>query len=156
MAASPTSVAQSEKVNAPLKAISDNFGDDTFAELLSILANFTVHCPEEGTCKAKEFTFRPIDVNADGKNEFVVTNGDYCGSGGCTTLLMAEASDKTWAPLASTFGSLNVMTVSTRDYRDIQHILKIYPSNGPWYQVAQKFSWSGREYVANGKLEPLP
>lgn len=152
----PTPIAPSEKVDAPPKAISDNFDDDTVAELLSILSNFAVYCPGEGACEAKGFRLEPIDVNADGKNEFVVSNGGYCGSRGCTTLLMAEATDKAWVPLAGTFGNLNVMTVSTKGYRDIQHTLKIYPPNGPWYVAAQKFSWSGREYVANGKLEPLP
>lgn len=151
----PTPVAPDQKVDSASKAISDNFGDDTFADLLSILSKLALHCPVEGTCETKSFTLKPIDINGDGKNEFIVTHGGYCGSGGCTTLLMAKASDNTWAPLAGIFGSLSVMPESTKGYRAIQHIGKIYPPDGPWYNAAQKFSWSGHEYVANGKPEPL-
>lgn len=153
--APPPPVAPDKNVNSAPKAISDNFGKDTFADLLSLLSKPDFQCSSGGNCEVNSFTLEPVNINGDGKNEYIVTHGGYCGSGGCTTLLMAEATDKTWAPLASTFGSLNVMTGATKGYRDIQHILKIYPSNRPWYMAAQKFSWSGREYLANGGLEPL-
>lgn len=154
----PMPVAPDQKVNSASKAISDNFGNDTFADLLSILSKPDLHCPSGGTCQIRGFTLKPIDINGDGKNEFIVTHGDYCGSGGCTTVLMAKASNNAWAPLAGNFGDIRVMAESTKGYRDIGRIHKIYTdSNGPlpWYMAAQKFSWSGREYVANDRLEPL-
>lgn len=153
--APPPPAAPDEKVNSAPKAISDKLGNDTFADLLSILSKPDLRCSSGGNCEVNGFTLEPVDINGDGKNEYVVTHGGYCGSGGCTILLMAEAANKTWAPVASTFGSLDVMAASTNGYRDIRHILKIYPSTGPWYVAAQKFSWSGREYLANGGLEPL-
>lgn len=151
----PTPVAPNQEVNSASKAISDNFGNDTFADLLSILSKPALHCPSGGTCQIKGFTLEPIDINGDGKNEFIVTHGDSCGSGGCITVLMAKASDNTWYPLAGNFGGIRVMAESTKGYHDIERIHKIYTnSNGPFYS-AQKFSWSGREYVVNGRLEPL-
>ena len=155
---SPTSVAPDQKNNSASKAISDNFNDDTFAELVSILSKPTLQCPSVGSCEIKQFTLEPVDINGDGKNEFIVTHGDYCGSGGCTTVLMAKASDNKWAPLAGNFGGISVMEKSTKGYRDIQRFHKIHLYTGgpmPWYMAAEKFSWSGREYVVNGRLEPL-
>jgi hypothetical protein len=156
----PTPVTPDQKVNSASKAISHNFGDDTFADLLSILSKPTLHCPPGGTCEIKRFTLEPVDINGDGKNEFIVTHGGYCGSGGCTTLLMAKSSDNIWAPLAGNFGAIRVMAESTKGFRDIQiqRFHKVYLDSNrpsPEYTAAQKFSWSGREYVENGKLEPL-
>lgn len=152
-------IAQNQKAGSASKAISDsdNFGDERTGILLSILLKPSQHCPLEGTCETKGFTLKPIDINGDGINEFIVTDGDSCGSGGCPTLLMAKASDNAWTPLAGNFGGISVITESTKGYRDIRHTYKIYLSNAtlPWYTAAKKFSWSGREYVANGRLEPL-
>lgn len=156
--APPPPVAPDKKVNSAPKAISDEFNNDTFAELLTILSKPALQCPSGGACEINGFTLEPIDINGDGKNEFIVTHGGYCGSGGCTTVLMAKTSDKTWAPLAGNFGGISVLENSTNGYRDIQRTHKIYVySDGPlpWYMATQKFSWSGREYVANGGLEPL-
>lgn len=155
---SPTPVAPDKKSNSASKAISDNFGDDTFADLLSILAKPTLQCPSVGSCEIKRFTLEPVDINGDGKNEFIVTHGDYCGSGGCTTVLIAKASDNKWAPLAGNFGAISVTEKSNKGYRDIQRTHKIYIyADGPlpWYMATQQFSWSGSEYVANGGLEPI-
>ncbi len=153
---SPVPLAANEKNNSASKAISDNFGDETLADLLSILSKPGLHCPSVGSCEIKRFTLRPVDINGDGINEFIVTHGDYCGSGGCTTVLMAKVSDNKWAPLAGNFGGISVLEESTKGYRNIQRTHKIY-SNGPlpWYLATQKFSWSGREYVEKGGLEPL-
>lgn len=154
----PTPVKPDQKVTSASKANSDNFGNDTFADLLSILSKPDLHCPSGDTCQIKRFTLESVDINGDEENEFIVTHGDYCGSGGCTTVLMAKASDKTWAPLAGNRGGIRVKAESTRGYSDIERIHKLYTnSNGPlpWYTAAEKFSWSGREYVANGGLEPL-
>lgn len=154
----PTPVAPDPKVNSASKAVSDNFGDDTFADLLSILSKPALRCSSGGSCQINRFTLNPIDINGDGKNEFIVTHGGYCGAGGCTTMLMAKASDNTWAPLAGNFGDIRLAAESTKGYRDIELINKIYTySNGqlPWYMASQKFTWSGREYAANGRLEPL-
>lgn len=151
-------VASDKKSNSAPKAISDKFDDDTFADLLAILSKPDLQCSSGSACEINGFTLEPIDINGDGKNEFIVTHSYYCGSGGCTTMLMAKASNNAWVPLAGNFDvdGLGVLENATNGYRDIQHSHKIY-SDGPLpsYVATQKFSWSGREYVANGRLEPL-
>ncbi len=153
MSGSCTIAAPSQKVEAPPKAIGETFSKDDNADLISILSNRTAHCPRTGTCEIKEFTLEPIDVNADGKHEFIVTHDGYCGSGGCTTVLMAKASDNSWAPLAGIFGGIRIMATSTNGYRDIQLSERLYPTSEPWNNRDQKFSWSGHKYVANGRPE---
>lgn len=95
------------------------------------------------------------NLNAQ-KNEIIVTNSAYCVSGGCTTLLMSESASKTWVTLAGAFGSIGILPSTTNGYRDIQHMVKKYPRDKSSYIAAQKFSWNGSGYIANGKLEPLP
>ncbi len=153
----PTPVEPNQEASSASKVITDNFDDNTIAGLLSILSEPSLHCPLDGACEIKRFTLEPIDINGDEKSEFIVTHRDYCGSGGCTTLLMAKA-DNTWTPLAGIFGSLSVMKVSTKGFRDIQRIQKSYRCSDcpfPWYMVAQTFSWTGREYVAKGGPKPF-
>ena len=70
-------------------------------------------------------------------------------------MLMAKASDNIWVPLAGNFGDIRVKAESIKGYRNIQLFHKIYTQSNGWYMAAQQFSWSGREYVENGRLEPL-
>jgi len=129
-------------VTEKAKAINGNFESTTIADLQIILAARSVHCTGTGSCEIDRFSLKPTDVNGDGKPEFIVTHTSYCGSGGCMTLLMAEESDHTWTRLASTFGPIRIEKSSTRGYKDISFI-------------NQTFSWSGRAYIANGKLSVL-
>lgn len=98
----------------------------------------------------KGFILEPTDLNGDGNSEFVVTHEGYAGSGGATTVLMAENADRSWTPVASVFGSLKIESTSSQGYRDIRLITKHYPQDRGWYHIGQRYSWSGQEYLANG------
>lgn len=155
---SPPRAVPAEEIISTREALYNNFNDDTYDDLLTILSNLALHCSFQSTCDTNGFTLKRIDINSDGSNEFLVTHGSYCGSGGCTTVLMAQDSDHKWTPLAGNFGDINLLTGSTKGYQDIQYSYKTYTNligPLPWYMAAQKFSWSGREYVQNGGIEPV-
>jgi len=155
VATPPRSVSSEVK---PPKAIQDWLGDERLAEVAGILSNRSAHCPTNGLCESGRFILEPVDINADGKNEYIVTDThrDFCGSGGCTTVLLSEAADHSWKVLAGVFGGISVLSGSTKGYRDIQHVAKAYLDGGGFYHKAQEFSWVGHEYVARGKPKALP
>ena len=128
-----------------------NFSEETFAALQSILDKHAEHCPGTTKCNVNRFSLYPVDLDGDERPEFVVTHRDYCGAGGCTTLLMAEGPERTWNRLASVFGDISVEPTLTRGRKDLRFTLKVYRTEGGWYMGNRKFTWSGSEYISNDK-----
>lgn len=126
-----------------------------FEQLQASLSKIRLVCQSSSDCEIDGFRLVPIDINHDDKYEFIVTHNDYCGAGGCTTLLISESADKKWSITTSTFGSIEGLTSITNGYIDIRYVYKIYPPDKPWYMAAQKLSWSGLTYIETGKMEPL-
>ncbi|MCH8615764.1 hypothetical protein LZ016_06575 [Sphingomonas sp. SM33] len=63
------------------------------------------------------------DLNGDGRSEALlyVTDKDYCGSGGCTLLVLSKKGGRYRVVLRSTVTQLpiRVLSTSTRGWRDI-------------------------------------
>ena len=143
--------------NEPPKAISEEpFNKEILRDALEIASNYDKHCPDEGECNVNEFAFIPTDLNSDGTKELIVTNRGFCGSGGCTSLIISKNTSEEWSVLVSLFGFINVLSSKKNGFNDILYITKIYPSDEPWYLAGQKFSWSGHEYVPEGRRKRLP
>ena len=128
-------------------AITDNFSKDEYAQLLAILAKHAKYCHGTSECRVGDFRLTPVILDGDGKQQFIVQHDEYCGSGGCTTLLMSEGTKHVWKRLAGVFGYISVEPTSTHGKKDIKFSLKVYRDKGGWYMVDKKYSWSGQEYI---------
>lgn len=130
-------------------AITDNFSKDEYAQLLAILAKHAKYCHGTSECRVGDFRLTPVILDGDGKQQFIVQHDEYCGSGGCTTLLMSEGTKHVWKRLAGVFGYISVEPTSTHGKKDIKFSLKVYRDKGGWYMADKKYSWSGQEYIIN-------
>ena len=128
---------------------SNHFSQDHSVKLQSLLAGHKENCPSISTCQVNDFTLYPEDIDGDDKPEFIVTHKGYCGSGGCTALLMAEGSDQSWQPLADVFGFISIDSTSTLGKKDIHFYRKVYRNEGGWYMEGKKFFWTGNKYISN-------
>ena len=106
-----------------------------------------VSCPAD-LCESSEgILLEPVDLNDDGKMEYIAT-GDVkdCGSGGCgETLVMFQ--ETMWVRLAEHFGSMEVLTTKTKGYRDIVLGWTDYRWDVDLRWRGVRFAWNGFKYV---------
>jgi hypothetical protein len=90
---------------------------------------------------SRKFIYSEYDLNQDGKNEIFIglTGGYFCGSGGCTVLLLDSNRDLITKFTVADY-PFTVLSSTTNNWKDLivrsrgkQHILKFngkaYPSN---------------------------
>ena len=105
-----------------------------------------VSCPASVCKSAEGFILEPVDLNDDGKMEYIVIESfRACGSGGCSSTLI-EFQETMWVRLAEA-GNIDVLTTSTKGYRDI--VLGWRDSR--WDDINQqwrgiRFAWNGSKY----------
>jgi len=95
------------------------------------------------------------DLNDDGKPEAIVhlTSSEWCGSGGCTTLVLARDGDS-WRVLAKisvTRPPIRVLTTKSNGWHDIAAWVQ---GGGiqPGYEAELRFD--GKRYPANASVAP--
>lgn len=96
-----------------------------------------------------------IDLNGDGRAEAIVhlTSNDWCGSGGCTTLVLVRDGDS-WRVLTKitiTSPPIRVLTSKTNGWRSIA----VWVEGGgisPGYEAELRFN--GRNYPSNPSVAP--
>jgi hypothetical protein len=95
------------------------------------------------------------DLNGDGKLEAIVhlTNNDWCGSGGCTTLVLARDGDS-WrlvTEIGITRPPIRVLTTKSNGW----HSLAVWVQGGgiqPGYEAELRFD--GKAYPTNPTVAP--
>jgi hypothetical protein len=100
---------------------------------------------------SRNFIFNEIDLNDDGKNEYIVglTGGDWCGSGGCTMLVLTNAfklNTKMTVVEFPVYIGAPASTEVTKKYSNI------YIENRDG-SVA-KMAWNGTKYPTNPSTAP--
>ncbi len=114
-----------------------------------------VSCPALVCESAEGFIVRPVDLDDDGQMEYVVIESwRHCGSGGCSTTLLAFKGDA-WVPLAEA-SSIDVLATTTNGFRDIVLGWKDYR----WDDIAKRwrgvrFTWNGSRYVETAQRGEL-
>lgn len=144
-------IEASQRAEYSTEVVTSDFPENIYVELQSLLVNQAEHCSGNKKCVVNEFTLYSEDIDDDDRPEFIVTHSDFCGAGGCKTLLMAEGSDHTWHRLASVFGDISVDSTSTLGKKDIHFQRKVYRTEGGWYIAQRKFVWSGNKYINGDK-----
>jgi len=101
-------------------------------------------------------TYRRVDadLNGDGRPEaFVyITDPDYCGTGGCSLVILSPERDKYRVVLHSTVTRLPIylLSTSTRGWRDVA----VTVSGGGIRPFTARLRFNGRRYPSNPTVPP--
>jgi len=105
--------------------------------------------------KTTRYCDASIDLNADGVSEIIVyvTGQGWCGSGGCVTLVLAQADSayRVVTKLTITRPPIRVLTESANGWRNIG----VWVQGGgiqPGYEAELRFD--GRTYPSNPSVPP--
>jgi hypothetical protein len=114
-----------------------------------------VGSPNSGNNKTTEYFPAFVDLRNDGAQEVIVylTGDGWCGSGGCTTLVLAPESSsfKLITKITVTKLPIRVLTTKSNGWHDISVVARI---NGiePTYEA--KLSFNGKTYPSNPSVPP--
>jgi hypothetical protein len=101
------------------------------------------------------FRAAEADLNGDGKDEVVVyvTSPDYCGSGGCVTLVLQRAGDgyRTMMRASVTRPPIRVLETRHHGWKDIGVTVSGGGAGSP-HEAAMEFD--GRRYPSNPTAPP--
>jgi len=100
---------------------------------------------------SRNFVYNEIDLNDDGKNEYIVglTGGDWCGSGGCTMLVLTNTfklNTKMTVVEFPVYIGAPATTEVTKKYSNIY----IQNRDGS----VSKMAWTGVKYPTNPSTAP--
>lgn len=115
-------------------------------QLVTILNSKTNTCSFNAKCSLGKFDLLPVDIDADGKSEYLVTVDGYCGSGGCSTFLYKEYPSTGWRQIAGAFGWVGISKNQHNGYLNLVVQNKVYRSTGGWDMSTQEYTWSGSVY----------
>jgi hypothetical protein len=126
---------------------------DEMGKLRRILG--AVSCAPGKRCEIEGFLLEPVDIDLDGRLEYVVSALDECGSAGCSTALLMHR-EGSWRVLAEVFGGISVGTKVTNRFTDIALRFKDYDFEPEkrWREVP--FVWDGSRYRSTGTLVVPP
>ena len=96
-----------------------------------------------------------VDLKDDGTREVVVylTGGDWCGSGGCTTLILApeDSSYKIVTKITVTRLPIRILTTKTNGWHDLTVRVQ---GGGIARSYEAKLSFNGKSYLKNASMPP--
>jgi len=120
-------------------------------DVLTSIQNFLRKTYPSTSETSRNFVYNEIDLNDDGKNEYLVglTGGDWCGSGGCTLLVLTNAlklNTKMTVVEFPVYVGAPASTETTKGYSNI------YIENRDG-SVA-KMAWNGTKYPTNPSVAP--
>lgn len=133
----------------------DKFQDEAMIELGAIIINFEDKCRKDIECALNGFKIQPIDLNIDAGTQYLVTNNDYCGAGGCTTMLVRKGINGEMEILAGNFGKIEPIKLSGNSHTGIRLINKHYKEQGGFSHIKQDFAWSGTKFAPASALTVL-
>lgn len=107
--------------------------------------------PCKRACKvqahATEYSLDPVDLNGDGRYEYVVTDEGLCGSGGCAQMLFMRGG-RSWTKLLDLIGGrLTLMSTRSHGFADIVVPQVVYEPHK--HSVNVTYRWDGRRYQAS-------
>ncbi len=115
-------------------------------QLVTILNSKLNTCSFNVKCSLGKFNLLPVDIDTDGKPEYLVTVDGYCGSGGCSTFLYKEFPSTGWRQIAGAFGWVGISNNQHNGYLNLMVQNKVYRSTGGWDMSTQEYSWTGHGY----------
>jgi hypothetical protein len=105
--------------------------------------------------KSTHYFAQVVDLNGEGSNQVIVylMNGGWCGSGGCTALILApeKSSYRVVTRLTITWPPIRVLETRSHGWRDIG----VWVEGGgirPGYEAVLQFD--GKHYPANPSVAP--
>lgn len=141
------SIAKSEPNHETTKYLdSESLAANDKTSLIEILSSNASNCTGDSQCEVGLFSLKPVDVDLDGKREYLVTHRDYCGSGGCSTFLFQESNSAGWHQVASAFGWVTIGNKQVNGHRTLIVESKVYRPAGGWDMTSQEYSWVGNGY----------
>ena len=142
-----SSIAKSESNNETTKHLdSESLAANDKASLMEILSANASNCTSDAQCETGLFSLKPVDIDLDGKNEYLVTHRDYCGSGGCSTFLFRESNSLGWYQVASAFGWVTISNKQVNGQRTLIVESKVYRPAGGSDMTSQEYSWAENGY----------
>lgn len=144
-----TSASKSSSNEPPSKYLNtESLTEEEKNKLLAILSSDASNCLGDTACEFGRFSLLPVDIDLDGKTEYLVTHGDYCGSGGCSTFLFAKDTSG-WRQIASAFGWVSLANTQRNGYRNLVIESKVYRPAGGWDMSSKEYFWAGNGYRSN-------
>jgi hypothetical protein len=120
--------------------------------LKSFLQNFVGDAPE---AKTTEYSYALVDLKDDGRHDVVVylTSDGWCGSGGCTTLVLApyDVTYKIITKIIITRPPIRILNTKTNGWHDIAVQVQ---GGGIIRAYEAKLSFDGRTYPSNPSALP--
>lgn len=126
----------------------ESLAEEEKNKLLVILSSDASNCLGDVACEFGRFSLLPVDIDLDGKTEYLVTHGDYCGSGGCSTFLFKKDASG-WRQIASAFGWVSLANTQQNGYRNLVIESKVYRPAGGWDMSSKEYFWAGDGYRSN-------
>lgn len=124
------------------------------ADLKSFLRNF-VGNPSVGENGTTKYAAAFVDLNGDGKAEAIVYlwDGGWCGSGGCTALILTSNDSKyrVLTKITVTRLPIRVLTTKTNGWRD----LAVFVAGGGVKAGYARLAFDGKKYPGNPTFAPL-
>ena len=135
------------------------------ALVLTLSAAVTAHASSKPSDAVAAFIHRTLDVasykradadlNGDGRSEafLYITDPSYCGSGGCTLVVLSPQGRSYRIVLQSTMTQLPIrlLPASTRGWRDIGVTVA---GGGITQAYVARLRFNGRRYPANPTVPP--
>lgn len=144
-----TSASKSSPNEPPSKYLNtESLAEEEKNKLLAILSSDASNCLGDTACEFGRFSLLPVDIDLDGKAEYLVTHGGYCGSGGCSTFLFAKNASG-WRQIASAFGWVSLATAQRNGHRNLVLESKVYRPAGGWDMSSKEYFWAGNGYLSN-------
>lgn len=103
-----------------------------------------------------------VDLRDDGTQEIIVyVTGDFfCGSGGCTTLILApkDSSYRVVTKMSTTRSPIRVLETKSNGWHDISIMKRVWYGEGNIYAQEEKLSFNGKYYrtSAQRSVEKIP
>ena len=96
-----------------------------------------------------------VDLKGEGKREVIVyVTGDFfCGSGGCTTLILTP-KDSTYSvvkKMPTTRLPIRVLTTKSNGWLDIGIMTRVWYGEGNVYAREEKLSYNGKSYRSSAR-----
>ena len=144
-----TSASKSSPNEPPSNYLNtESLAEEEKNKLLAILLSDASNCLGDTACEFGRFSLLPVDIDLDGKAEYLVTHNDYCGSGGCSTFLFAKDTSG-WRQIASAFGWVSLAKTQRNGHRNLVLESKVYRPAGGWDMSSKEYFWAGNGYRSN-------
>lgn len=144
-----------EPIPTQIPLHNDIFSEIKIAALEKAIIDIKGKCSIDSECESNGFKVKPINLEIDDGIQFIVNHNDYCGAGGCTTMLVRNGNNGSMEILAGNFGGIAAIELKNRISKGVRFTNKHYKDQGGFVYIQQDFAWVGNKFEPVGQAAPI-